>query len=538
MGKNPSINTATMGKAASIAVLIMAASNILSRLLGFVRIKTMAQVAGATANVDAYVFAFIIPDMINHFLAGSALSITFIPIFQKYFLDGREPKDGWQFFSNLFTTGTLVFALAILLSVIYTDKILFFAGENIKSSSNPEIFALTVKLTRIILPAQLFFFWGALLNGVQYANKRFLLPALTPICYNLGIILCGILLYRYVGIAGFSWGVLLGAFVGNVAVQIPGALKVGMKYRFIINPKDKDLRIYTIKTIPFIAGLTLVFSNELFLKLFGSYAKTGEGSIATLDYSYKIFFMLVGLLGQSVAAGVYPFLSQLALEKRIDELKKLLHALTTKIIIILIPISVLLFVISNEAISILLRGGEFTASDVVATSKNFQFYLIGAYFCALVLVVNRVYFAMQSTYTPLIITSLSVIFTIPFFFFFSEKFGAPGVALATSLSAILMGCSLYGYWSWKNKNRLIFSYILHTFGVYFISFIGGYFAWYIGKISFLNNLFINSHYLIKSLFQCIIQTIPSLLLVVFLLHITKLLTLSDLKKLLSKKKAG
>lgn len=528
----------SIGKAASFAVIIMAMSNILSRLLGFVRIKILAYVGGAGSEMDAYAFAFIIPDMINHFLAGSALSITFIPILQKHLSNDIDNDEGWKFFSNLFTTGSLVFMIAIVLSLIHTDKLLFFAGNNIKSSSNPETFKLTLKLTRIILPAQLFFFWGALLNGIQYAKKRFLFPALTPVIYNVGIISCGILLYPSIGIAGFSWGVLIGAFIGNVVIQIPGALKAGMKYKPFINFRDKDLGLYVIKTIPFILGLGLTFSNEFFLKLFGSYVKDSPGAIATLDYAYKIMFMLVGLFGQSVAAGMYPFLSQLAVEKKYSELTDTLLLLLKRVATIIIPISIILIVISKSAITLILSGGNFSIEDAILTSRNFQLYLLGAYFCAAVLVINRAYFALQKTYTPMIITSISVLLTLPIFLFLTNKMGASGVALAISTSSFIMFVSLYSYWSITHKNNKTLTYISHTIKVVAISLIGGALAHLILTSNVYTNLITINNIRIKSLVDCIIPTIPGMIFILLSFHFTKILKFEDILSLLKRKKVA
>ncbi len=105
----------TIGKAASIAVIIMAGSNILSRVLGFIRMIVLANAAGMDANVDAFSFSFLLPDIINHILAGSALSITFIPIFQDIFTNKSEEK-AWRFFSNLLTVGTIIFIIMVVAS--------------------------------------------------------------------------------------------------------------------------------------------------------------------------------------------------------------------------------------------------------------------------------------------------------------------------------------------------------------------------------------------------------------------------------------
>lgn len=455
MKKPEQTHSGAITKAVSIAVIIMAVSNIASRLLGFVRIKVLATYGGIGDTMDAYVFAFLLPDIINHLLAGGALSITFIPLFQKLLAE-KDEQEAWKFFSNVLTVGTLLFIGVIGITIAFTDTFLSFAGKNI--TGDPAKFALTVKLTRIILPAQIFFFWGALFNGVQFAKKHFMLPALTPVLYNLGIIGIGILLYKKLGIEGFSWGVVVGAFAGNVLIQVFGALSVGMKYRPCFKIKDPMLIKYALITLPFLVGFSLQFSNEFLLKIFGSYVPHGHGAIASLDYSYKIMFLAVGIFGQSFAAGFYPFLSQLAIEKNFEKMNALLHSVITKIGVFLISSSGLLLVSAREVIVVLLQGGKFDETSVNATATVFLLYIPGAFFCGTTLVISRCFYSLQQTMFPMIVISSTVVAFLPLYWVLSLKYGAAGIALSATLMMIAMVTVLYISWNRKSHN----TYVIQT----------------------------------------------------------------------------
>ena len=420
----------SVGKAIGIATLIMAASNLLSRLLGFVRVQVLAYYGGTGSDIDAYVFAFTLPDLINHFLAGSALSITFIPLFQKFFANNDE-RGAWRFFGNIFYSGTILFVLFIAAGYLFTPDLLRLTGGNI--SHNPETFALAVELTRIILPAQMFFFWGALLNGIQYAKKQFLFPALTPVIYNIGIIACGALLYPSIGIRGFSWGVVLGAFVGNVLVQIPGVVKIGARLPFVIDLRDSVLHRYTLLTLPFVFGMGLTFSNEFLFRIFSTFIPNGIGALAALDYSYRLMFILVGVFGQSVSAGIYPYLSQLAVEKRFDEMAKLVGDVLAKTAVALIPVSAVLMALSVDVVTVLFQRGSFTAASTALTSSALFWYLPGAFLCSAVLIVNRIYYAMQDTVFPLAVSTVAVILCLPLYWLGAKNIGVAGVAGAASI---------------------------------------------------------------------------------------------------------
>src|SRR3989304_4631099 len=191
------------------AAAVMMASVFLSRILGYARDAVIAYRHGATPETDAYFAAFTIPDFLNYLLAGGALSITFIPIFARYLAEGRE-EDGYRSFSSIATVMGIAMLFFVIVGEFLTEQLI----PLIAPGAPPDQVHLAARLTRIVLPAQLFFYLGGLLMAVQYARNRFFLPATAPLIYNARIILGGLLLGRTIGMAGFAWGVLAGALVG------------------------------------------------------------------------------------------------------------------------------------------------------------------------------------------------------------------------------------------------------------------------------------------------------------------------------------
>jgi len=430
----------------AIASLIMMGSVLLSRVMGMVREMALAHLLGTNLEMDAYVASFIIPEFLNHFLAGGFLSITFIPIFQKYMLGGQHEKS-WRVFSNLMSIGSVAFIVLIIVAIIFTDQIIGLLGHHI--SQGPQR-VLTVRLTRIILPAQLFFYWGAFLMAVQYANHRFFLPALAPLFYNFGIIACGWLLYRICGVAGFAWGVLVGAFLGNVAMQLPGALRVGMKFRFVFNVSDADFKKYLLLTLPLIVGLGMTFSNEVFFRFFGSFL--GTGGLSCINYSLRTMLPLVGVFGQASGVASYPFLSRLAVEQKTAEMNQLLNSIVLKIGVYLIPISAIMMVLAEQIIAILFQHGRFTAASTQSTAPVLVLYLAGAFFFAASTIVMRNYYAKQNTVFPMVMCTIIAVLSIPGYLVLSQKLGARGIALAASLAMFTQFTLLYWIWSAREAN--------------------------------------------------------------------------------------
>ncbi len=437
---NSSSTTPSLKKSLSIATAIMVGSVFLSRITGLLREMVLAQHGGTSYEMDAYVRSFLIPEILNHFLAGGFLSITFIPIFQKYLVKG-DRRGAWKTFSNLLTTGSLLFVIFIPLAMIFTPSLLSFLNSD---TVDPQTTALTIRLTRIILPAQLFFYWGAFLMAVQYANHHYFLPALSPLFYNVGIIAGGYFLRPYLGIEGFAWGVLIGAFLGNVAIQFPGALRTGLKYTFTIKVNDPEFINYVKKTLPLVLGLGMAFSNEIFFRFFSVFLD--EGAASSVNYALRTMMFVVALFGQASGVAFYPYLSTMAAEKAYDKMSSLLNNMLTGMALYLIPLSALMIILSPEIITILFERGNFTAESTTLVAPVLSIYLLGAFAYSASFIISRSFYALQNTILPMVVNTVIALLSIPLYLLLSTRLGAEGIAFAAVAAMIVNFGILYLLW--------------------------------------------------------------------------------------------
>jgi putative peptidoglycan lipid II flippase len=509
-------------KSLTIATAIMMGSVLLSRVIGLVREQVIAGFGGTSTEIDSYVTAFIIPELLNHFLAGGFLSITFIPIFQRY-LSRDDAEGGWRSFSNLITIGTVAFVIVIPLAVIFTPEIYRMFGPHITGKAYN--FNLTVRLTRIILPAQLLFYWGAFFSAVQMARHKFFFPALSPLFYNIGIIGGGMLLGPRLGIEGFAWGVLAGSFIANVLVLLPGAISLGLRYKPRFDFKHPDVKEFIIFSFPLIVGLGMTFSNELFFRYFSSFL--GEGGTSSINYALRTMGIIVAVFGQASGVAFYPYLSKLAIEKKFDEITSLLNRVLTKIGLYCIPVSLLLMVLAPQVISILYQHGRFTSASTALTAPVFALYMAGAFAFAAAIFVVRPFYAVQRPYIPMAISTAISLCSLPVYYLTSKQWGASGIAASAVCGMTLQFLALYLFWSLRYGDRGKLLAMVKTFalivGASVVAIICGW---------FVRGAVAKHHFgfgrVVDDLIICTITTLPVAAIVLTVYEMTGLQKINDL----------
>lgn len=447
----------SLNKKVGLAALIMMASVLLSRVIGLLREIVIAQVGGANAAVDAYNVAFNLPDILNHVIGSGFLSVTFIPIFSQY-LARDDETEGWRVFSNILCVFGAALAVLIALAWSFAHVLVPLSAPGL---TDPLQLAKAVRMTRIMLPAQFFFFMGGMLMAVQFAKEQFKFPALAPLIYNIGIIAGGLWLSRWLGMEGFAWGALCGAVVGSFLVQYFGAKRAGLRLNLSFEWRHPDLKKYIALTLPLMLGLTMIFSNELLTRFFGSYLP--EGGIASLNYALRVMFILVAFFGQSASAASFPYLARLVAENKMGEMNKLLNHTLRRYIALVVPCSALLFLVRYEAIHILFQRGRFDALATARTAEVLGFFLIGAFAVAGQTVVVRGFYAMQNTLFPTLVSTVTVAASLPLYWLAVREWGSAGLALTVSLASIAQVTLLYSLWNRRSQNigsREVYSFFV------------------------------------------------------------------------------
>jgi len=410
----------------------------LSRITGIIRDIGRTTLFGRDWHTDAYVSAFSIPDLIYFLASGGALSAGFVPVFTGYLTKGEDEKAMRTFRVLMTYLGLLLLSLIVTFEVLAPQLVaLLFPGM----VGDEQKFTLTVRLVRILLPAQFFFVLGSLFTGALWSLRYFAEPQVQSVLYNLFILFGGILGAQFCahwlgkGIEGMAIGALTGAAVGAGLVQARKLWQVGMDFRPCFDWRDEGARQVLKLVIPVVFSLSVTQINAIILpRSFSSLLP--HGAATAVEMANRIMQLPVALFGASVGIALFPTLSALATKEAIDDLRRQVASGLRTVLFMTVPTAVLMAVLREPIVALFFEYGRWKSSDTQATALALLFYSFGVPAMSCQQVLARGFYALRDTWTPVWVGLLSfaLAFTLNAALVHSPL-QQGGLALAFSISA-------------------------------------------------------------------------------------------------------
>ena len=407
------------------ATLLLMTTITLSRVIGYIREAYIAFAFGAGQQTDAYVAAFTLPDWLNYIVAGGSASITFISIYTRFVAEKRQ-QEAQKTFSIIITVMTTVLVAGTILAEILTPQ---FVGWMFHGFTADQMH-LCVHLTRILLPAQIFFYVGGIVAAVLLSHRLFLFPALGPLIYNVFIIAGGIVAGRHLGIASLAYGALIGSVIGPFLINVVGTAKIGIGYRPSFEIKNPAFREWVWLSIPLMLGVSLVAADDWILRYFAS---SGIGDIARLNYAKRLFAVPIAILGQATGQASLPFFSRLWGEKKLEEFAATVNASVYRITAAALLTTGWMMAIALPLIDLVYRRGRFSFSDSQSTALYFFWFSLSLAFWAAQGLYARAFYASGNTLTPMVASTLITLASLPMYSLLFRTLSVTGLAIASDL---------------------------------------------------------------------------------------------------------
>src|SRR5437899_4715541 len=410
------------------ATLLLMTAVLLSRVIGYIREAYIAWAFGAGPATDAYVAGFTIPDWLNYLVAGGTASITFVSIYTRFLAENRE-EDAQKTFSVIITVMTAVLRIGIVLAEIFTPQI----SRHLFSGFTAGQLELCVHLTRILLPAQIFFYVGGVVSAVLLSRRLFLLPAFGRLLYNVFIILGGVVLSRPLVISSLAYGALAGSFLGPFLVNAIGAARIGTGYSSSFDVRNPAFREWVRLSIPLMLGVSLVTADDWILRYFAS---GGVGDIARLNYAKRLFAVPIAVLGQATSQASLPFFAHLFGEKRMREFADTVNGSIFRIVATSLLFTSFMMAAALPLIDLVYRRGQFLFSDSQQTAIYFFWFSLSLAFWSAQGLYSRAFYAAGNTVTPMVASSLITLASLPVYSALYHIFSTVGLAMASDLGIV------------------------------------------------------------------------------------------------------
>ncbi|MFE6169863.1 murein biosynthesis integral membrane protein MurJ [Viridibacillus arvi] len=407
------------------AVLLMVIT-ILSKVSGFLRDITLSYFYGASSTSDAYIISITITSVLFSLII-SGISTAYIPMFKQ--IEHSEGQQSATYFTNnLINIVLIVTTSVILIGLLFSNVLvklfaLGFDGETLR---------IAVLFTRIGLVGIYFTSITQLFSSYLQLYGKFTIPAMIGLPFNF-VIIISIIVSTQTNIIALAIGSVTAAFI-QLLFLIPSLKKTNYRYIPIVQFTDKHIKKMAVVVFPIMIGISIDQINLMVDKTLAS--TLVEGGVSALTYASRLNDFVQGIFVLSFVTVMFPLISNLAVQKNKEDFKKSISEVISVVILIVVPASFGIMVLAEPIIRLLYGHGHFDEHAIDMTTSALFFYSIGMIGYGIREILNRTFYSIQDTKTPMYNASFAVILNILLSFILSSYMGISGIALATSISAL------------------------------------------------------------------------------------------------------
>lgn len=454
------------------AALVIAVAYGVSMFLGIIRERVLVAkfYACCSSQLDVYYAAFRIPDMIFQLVVIGALSAAFIPVFSEYL--SRDEKEAYRLASSLINLLLLLFLLLSGIIFVFAHPI----SARITGNFQGWQINLMAQMTKVMLLAQIFFLISNFFSAMVQSKQRFLLPSLSPVVYNIGIILSVLFFSSTLGIWSATLGVLVGSFL-HLAIQVPLVFKFGFRFSFNFDWRHpgvrKILRLMLPRTLS-LASSQIEATISLFLA-----TSLSAGSLTIYYLAQRLVDLPVRLLGTSIGQAALPILSLQLAQEKFDEFKKTMTQSINQIFYLSFPATAFFLVLRVQIVRFAYGAKSFPWMATIVTGKTLAAIAFSIFSQSSSQLLVRGFYALHDTKTPFAISLISVLVNIliSITLVFVFDFGIFGLALAFSVSSFVSFLLLFILFNLKKTKFFDRGILFSWFKMLFSSLVAAFFCW-------------------------------------------------------------
>ena len=395
------------------AAYVLAVFTFGSQILALIRDRLLASQFGASETLDVYYAAFKIPDLLFVLFASTLSVYVLIPFVAKK-RDQESSASAGILLSQVFSAFLVAYSALALLIAVVTPQLIPVLFPGLVEQTNE----LTL-LIRILLLQPLFLGISSLLGVITQLSHRFVLYAISPLVYNVGIIFGIIFLYPIYGVSGLAYGVVLGA-IGHMLIQIPFVRKSELKFGF--SRQVNAAQLSDILTISLPRALTLSLNQITLLFLVGLASAMTVGSVAVFQFAYNLHSVPLAIIGVSYSVAAFPLLAELFAKGDLSTFRLHISSALRHIIFWSVPAIALIVVLRAQIVRVILGSGAFNWDDTRLTAAVLAILALSLLAQAINLLFIRALYAGGHTRAPLVIAGCGLLASVAMAYLFYNSF--------------------------------------------------------------------------------------------------------------------
>jgi putative peptidoglycan lipid II flippase len=378
-----------------------------SRVAGLAREVVAAGYYGISGPMSAFTIAFQVPNLIRALFADAALQPAFVPVFTEL-LGKKAYKEAFRLASTMLLLVTMVLGAITALFVLLAPVIMPLFAPGFEG----EILDLTVALSQVLFPILVLLGVSGIVVGILNSYDRFGAFAISPLFWNLAIILVLVVLEpMFEGqdrIYAYAIAILVGTFV-QLMIPVWDLRHTPYRFKFSFDWRHPGVRRVLLLMLPVTISLGLINFNLLINSFFGSLVS--DQAPAAIDKAFRIYQLPQGIFSVAIATVLFPTLARFANAGEIDDLRRTMANGMRQILFVLVPAAAAILVLSDPMIRLIYQRGAFDAHETEVVATALFWFAFSLPTNGLFLLLTRTFFSLQKPWIPTWISAANLAVT-------------------------------------------------------------------------------------------------------------------------------
>jgi putative peptidoglycan lipid II flippase len=407
----------------------------LSRIAGLVREIVASSYFATSGAFSAFTIAFQVPNLIRSLFADAALSAAFVPVFTEL-LERNQRREAFRLASTLFFLILLVLGAITAFFILAAGVVMpLFLGPTF----SPALVDLTIGLSRVLFPIVLILGLNGLVVGILNAYDHFSIPAISPLVWNVVIIVLLVVLRpAFDGgdqLYAYAIGVLVATLV-QFAMCVPVLRRYGFHFERHFNPRDPRVKRVLLLMLPTTIALGIINIDSFLNTALGGLVS--DQAPRAIDAAFRIYMLPQGVFSVALATVLFPALSRLAARGDIVGMRTTMSSGIRQIALLLIPSAAFTLVLATPITRLVYQHGAFGDSSTELVSEALFWFSFSLPFSGMNLLLTRTFFSLQRPWLPTTIALGSLVVNLIVSLALYKPYGIAGLVIGTAISSAVM----------------------------------------------------------------------------------------------------